>query len=97
MKKSGNDNSNNFFDNLDEFYSNQEEINGNKKENENLKEEIDGNSKSYFNGDYEYYTEYYDPGSVMESYKKCECGADCANLLRHSNWCPKFEKWMENS
>ena len=86
-----------FLESLDEVYSNQNDANGNKKENSKISEEIDGNLKTYQENqaEEEYYTEYYDPGSVMESFKKCECGSDVANLKKHSEWCPKFEQWME--
>ena len=99
MKKDENDELDHFLNNIDEFYSYENDADGNKKENMHNKtvQEINGNSYDYSkdSGDYEYYTNYYDPNSIVEKAKKCECGSDSAGLIRHSSWCPKFEKWME--
>ena len=99
MKKDENNELEHFLDNLDEFYAYENDADGNKKENMQNKtiQEINGNSYDYSNdsGDYEYYTNYYDPSSITEVSRKCECGSDSTGLIRHSNWCPKFESWME--
>lgn len=84
------------YEEISESYE-ENEPNGNlKEEKESSKEDINGNTLkvNYLNNQNDkIYTEYYDSNSV--NFKKCECGSDSANLMRHSNWCPKFESWME--